>query len=67
MTGSITIFLYEPFPLENGITLFNFQGKAEYSQLIFRLNKLKKHDTLIDDTIELCIFTLILTSHLMNH
>jgi len=49
MIGSITIYPYEPFPLEYGITLFNFQSKSEYSQLIFRLNKLKKHDTLTDD------------------
>ncbi len=50
MIGSITIYPYEPFPLEYGVTLFNFQNKSEYSQLIFRLNKLKKHDTLTDDS-----------------
>lgn len=49
MIGSITIFPYEPFKIAEGITLFNFQNKSEYSQIIFRLNKLKKHDTLIDD------------------
>lgn len=49
MKGIITIFPYKPFAITEGITLFNFQNKIEYSQLVFRLNKLKKHDTLIDD------------------
>ena len=50
MTASMTIFPYEPFELDSGITLLDFQNKVEFSQLIFRINKLKKHDTLIDDT-----------------
>ena len=49
MKASITIYPYDPFPLENGITFFNFQNKVEYSQLLFRINKLKKQDTLVDD------------------
>jgi len=50
MTNSITIFPYQPFELESGLTLFNFQNKNEFSQLIFRLHNLKKHTTLTDDT-----------------
>lgn len=49
MTNSITIFPYEPFTLDAGLNIFDFQNKVEYSQLLFRLNKLKKHDTLVDD------------------
>ncbi|MFC6176775.1 type II-A CRISPR-associated protein Csn2 [Companilactobacillus huachuanensis] len=50
MTNSITIFPYQPFDIESGLTLFNFQNKNEFSQLIFRLHDLKKHATLTDDT-----------------
>lgn len=49
MTNSMTIFPYEPFELNSGLTIFDFQNKSEYSQLLFRLNKLKHHDTLVDD------------------
>lgn len=50
MTNSITIFPYQPFEIGSGLTLFNFQNKSEFSQLIFRLHNLKKHTTLTDDT-----------------
>jgi len=50
MTNSITIFPYQPFEIESGLTLFNFQNKSEFSQLIFRLHNLKSHATLTDDT-----------------
>jgi len=49
MTNSITIFPYQPFEIESGLTLFNFQNKSEFSQLIFRLHNLKSHATLTDD------------------
>jgi len=50
MTNSITIFPYQPFEIGSGLTLFNFQNKSEFSQLIFRLHNLKSHATLTDDT-----------------
>jgi len=49
MSHSITIFPYSPFNISSGLTLLNFQNKDEFSQLIFRINKLKNHDTLTDD------------------
>lgn len=49
MTNTLTIFPYQPFELNYGLTLLNFQNKNEYSQLIFRLHNLKTHTTLVDD------------------
>ncbi|WP_125761374.1 type II-A CRISPR-associated protein Csn2 [Companilactobacillus hulinensis] len=45
----ITVFPYDPFPINNGITFINFQNKYEYSQLLFNLNLLKNHETFSDD------------------
>ncbi|APX71566.1 hypothetical protein M5C72_12525 [Companilactobacillus allii] len=46
---SITIFPYKPFDIEYGMTIFNLQNEEEFSNLLFNLNQLKKHEAFIDD------------------
>jgi len=46
---SITIYPYEPFEINYGLTIFNLQCREEFSSLIFKLNQLKKHETFVDD------------------
>jgi CRISPR-associated protein Csn2 len=50
MTNTITVFPYKPFEINDGITLLNFQNIDEYSNLIFRINKLENGETFSDDT-----------------
>lgn len=46
---TITIYPYEPFDIDYGMTVLNLQCKEEYSTLLFKLNQLKKHETFVDD------------------
>ncbi|WP_125568696.1 type II-A CRISPR-associated protein Csn2 [Companilactobacillus insicii] len=46
---SITIYPYDPFDINYGITFLNLQCKEEFSNLLFKLNQLKKHETFVDD------------------
>lgn len=48
-TETITIYPYEPFDIDYGMTILNLQCKEEYSTLLFKLNQLKKHETFVDD------------------
>lgn len=46
---SITIYPYDPFDIDYGITFLNVQCKEEYASFLFMLNQLKKHETFVDD------------------
>ncbi|WP_125588487.1 type II-A CRISPR-associated protein Csn2 [Companilactobacillus jidongensis] len=46
---SITIYPYDPFDIDYGITFLNVQCKEEYTSFLFVLNQLKKHETFVDD------------------
>ncbi|MQS53509.1 type II-A CRISPR-associated protein Csn2 [Companilactobacillus mishanensis] len=47
--NSLTIFPYEPFKLDFGINILNFQNQDEYSKIIFNLYQLRDKIRLFDD------------------
>ncbi|MFD1471776.1 type II-A CRISPR-associated protein Csn2 [Companilactobacillus mishanensis] len=46
---SVTIFPYDPFKLDSGLNIINFQNQDEYSKNIFNFYQLKEKIRLLDD------------------